>query len=388
MTLLLKKSYILLIGGMSMDFNSLIIEIDIISVIVLSMIWYGNAERAILDKAAHGFQLLVDFSIAFCVLNSLALFIPSTNVPFIRIVNSIKVITCICMGCSWFLSVFYTTSANPYMLRKWLIPIIFPSIIFSGITIVETFMHLNVTPITLHPVVWGLLNVLSVVYISSASALCLTQAKKCTNRFRRRELYVLSFAMILPLFSFFLQAKFYYMPITSPAFVVITLFLYLFKSNQNVTIDITTGLNNTNKFSSYLETITQSQNPAKRLFLVKVEIDNFKAMQKLHGKVTGVIALRKMADFLRKQCSGRGLFIAYYQKATFAIVAECSDFSEIEVFTNRAIAASAENQDFTNGPWPITFSIHWAEYGTSETRTIDALLDKVDKNCLKAATTL
>ena len=111
-------------------------------------------------------------------------------------------------------------------------------------------------------------------------------------------------------------------------------------------------------------------------------------MQKLHGKVTGVIALRKMADFLRKQCSGRGLFIAYYQKATFAIVAECSDFSEIEVFTNRAIAASAENQDFTNGPWPITFSIHWAEYGTSETRTIDALLDKVDKNCLKAATTL
>ena len=368
--------------------TALLIEIDLISLIVLAMIWYGNAERAIQDKSAHAFQLLVDFSIAFCVLNSLGLFIPQSNVPFIRIVNSIKVISCICMGCCWFLSVFYTTSANPYMLRKWLLPIIFPSIILSGVTIGETFMHLTLTPIMLHPIVWFPLNILSIVYIVSASVMCLTQAKKCTNRFRRRELYVISFAMILPLFSLILQAKFYYMPITSPAFVVITLFIFLFRTYRSVTIDTTTGLNNTNKLSSYLETITQSQDPDKRLFLIKFEIDNFKVMQKEHGKIAGAIVLRKMAEFLRQQCLGRGLFIAHYEKASFAIIAECIDFSEIEAFTGKAIAASTESPELAEGPWPITFSIHWAEYGTSETRTIDALLEKVEKNCLKAATTL
>lgn len=194
--------------------------------------------------------------------------------------------------------------------------------------------------------------------------------------------------MLFPLLTLILQAKFYEIPITSTVFVLVTLFIHMYRTRQHITVDLTTGLNNANKLSSYLDTITQSQNPAKRLFLVRIEIDNFKAMQNKYGKRAGVVALQKMATFLREQSVQRGSFIAYYGNASFAVIAECSDFSEIEAFTSRLITASTAKPELLQGPWAITFNIHWSEYGTPDTRTIDKFLDKADSNCIKPATPL
>ena len=371
-----------------MDVSAFKIEIDIISVIVYLLIWYGNRERAVLEKSARAFQCLVECSILFSILNSIGLFVPESNFPIIRLINSFKVIACICMGCCWFLSVFYTTSANTYVLRKWLFPIIGPSIIVSGITLVETLIHLTEDTAGMNPTVWILLNMLSILYIAAASGLCLKKARKCTSRFHRRCFYVIAAVMLIPLLTLILQAKYYELPITSTVFVIVTLFIHMYRTRQHITVDLTTGLNNTNKLSSYLDAITQSQDPAKRLFLVKIEIDNFKEMCKKYDKKAGVVALQKMAVFLREQSVQRGTFIAHYGKASFAVIAECIDFAEIEAFTNRLITASATNQELLQGPWPITFSIHWSEYGTPETRTIDSFLDKAESNCIKPATPL
>lgn len=388
MLLLLKERYIFLIGKIIMAIDALRIEIDIISIIVYLFIWCGNRERAILEKSARAFQCLVECSVLFSILNSIGLFIPESNFPVIRLINSLKVIACICMGCSWFLSVFYTTSANTYALRKWLIPIIGPSIIVSGITLVETLIHLTEEAAGMNPTVWILLNMLSILYIAAASGLCLKKAHKCTSRFHRRCFYIIAIVMLFPLLTLILQAKFYELPITSTVFVLVTLFIHMYRTRQHITVDLTTGLNNANKLSSYLDTITQSQNPAKRLFLIRIEIDNFKAMQKKHGKDAGVVALQKMATFLREQSVQRGTFIAHYSKAKFAVIAECSDFAEIEFFANKLITASTTSQELSQGAWPITFSIHWSEYGTPDTRTIDTFLDKAESNCIKPATPL
>lgn len=371
-----------------MGIDAFRIEIDIISVIVYLMIWYGNRERAVLEKSARAFQCLVETSILFSVLNSVGLFVPESNFPIIRLINSFKIIACICMGCCWFLSVFYSTSANTYTLRKWLIPIIGPSVIVSGIALADALIHLTESPAGMNPTLWAMLNMLSILYIAAASGLCLKKASKCTNKLHRRCFYIIAIVMLIPLLTLILQAKFYELPITSTVFVLVTLFIHMYRTRQHITVDLTTGLNNTNKLSSYLESITQSQDPAKRLFLLKIEIDNFKARKKKHGKRACVVALQKMAAFIREQSVQRGTFIARYGKATFAVIAECSDYAEIEAFANKLITASATSQDLLQGPWPITFSIHWSEYGTSETRTIDKFLEKAESNCIKPATPL
>lgn len=370
-----------------MDCISFKIEIDVICIIVLLMVRFGNAEMAIKERAHRAFQHLIDFSICFCVLNSVSLFIPPSSFPLLKVTNCLKVILCIFMGCSWFLTVFYTTSTTTYTLRKWAIPIIVPSLIVSAITIAETCVHISDQSAEFSMVVWFLLNILSILYITAASILCLTKARKSTNRFYRRRLYVLSFVMLFPLFSLILQAKLFNMPITSTAFALITLFLHLYGKNQRITIDSITGLNNTNKLASYLERITQSQDPAKRLFFLDIEMDNFRASQRRHSRESGTMAIQAFASFLSEQCSRRGIFLARYKYAAFAIIIECNDFSEVEAFTNRMTAASSGHQLLTQAPWPIKFSIHWAEYGTLKTRTIDGLLDTAEKNCIKPAST-
>lgn len=371
-----------------MELTAYIIEIDIISILVLLMVRAHNTEMALLKKSFQSFQRLVDFSILFCILNITLHLLPPSNVPAIRIINCFKVISCIFMGCSWFLTIFYTTSTTTYKLRKWIIPIIIPSILVSIYTIIETAAHLSNGPTGLHPIVWILLNILSVLYISAASVLSATKARKNRNRLHRNKLYIRSFAMILPLISLVAQAKFMDMPITSPAFVITILFLHFQEMSLRISVDETTGLNNTNKLSSYLEKITQSQDPAKRLFFLDIEVDNLNALQKIHGKESSVITLKKMASFLREQCTNRGIFLARYGKGAFAIVCECAEYSEIESFASKLAREGQKSSDLTQGPWPIMFSIYCSEFGTSETKTIDALLDNVHNNCLKPPTAL
>ena len=366
-----------------MDFNPFILEIDIISIAVLAIVRYGISEYAIQDRAISAFRRLVDFSILFCLLNSVGGFIPTANIPAIKIINCLKLIVCICMGCSWFLAVFFTAYASTYNLRKWIIPIVIPSAIVSVITIVDTFANISVEPLDMKPLVWVLLNILTILYIVSASLICLNKARKCTNRFFRQKLYLIGFIMALPLLSLILQAKYYEMPITSPTFVVVTLCIFVFYKERRITTNSVTGLNNVNKLASYLGYITQNQNPAKRLFFVKIEIDNFNAMRKKHGKKSAIDALQKMANFLRQQCINRGSFIAHLNKSSFAIVTECTSLSELETLLNRLIATGATNAELVQGPWPITFSIYWSEFGTPTTKTVDELIDGCANNCYK-----
>lgn len=366
-----------------MEINPFVVEIDLISIAILLMVRYGITERASRLREVHVFRYLVDLSIAFCVLNSTGQFIPSTYIPVIKIINGLKIVTCISMGCSWFLTVFFITSTSTYHLRKWFIPILLPSLVVSVMAIIDVLSNLTEPPLDMRPHVWILLNILTIVYVVSASILCLTKARKCTNRIRRRTLYLLSGAMAFPLLLLVVQAKFYDMPITSPSFVIVTLFIHLTSLRRRITVDEITKLNNDNKLADYLEAITQKQNPAKRLFFVKIDIDKFKAMKKKYGGVAAAIALQKMASFLRQQCINRGSFIARYSTSSFAIVTECNDFSEIETLANRLIATSATSEELAQGPWPITFSIYWSEFGTPTTKTVDDLIENCTRNCYK-----
>ena len=94
-----------------MEINPFVVEIDLISIAILLMVRYGITERASRLREVHVFRYLVDLSIAFCVLNSTGQFIPSTYIPVIKIINGLKIVTCICMGCSWFLTVFFIISS-------------------------------------------------------------------------------------------------------------------------------------------------------------------------------------------------------------------------------------------------------------------------------------
>ena len=91
-----------------------IVEIDIISILVLLMVHYNNRQMALMHRSYLSFQRLVDFSILFCVLNTIGRLVPPAHIPAIRIINCLKIISCISMGCSWFLTMFHGMAGPNY----------------------------------------------------------------------------------------------------------------------------------------------------------------------------------------------------------------------------------------------------------------------------------
>lgn len=364
------------------------LQVDVICIIILLMIHFGNARLALLHKSMNAFQHLVEISIVFNLLNILGAIIPQTNFPVQRIINCFKIIACVSMGNFWFLTVYYTISTNTYKLRKWALPIVFPSIALSIASIAETIVHFSDKTMELNPAIWIFLNIFSIAYIVAAAILCLRNALKSHNPFLRKKLYAVTFVMFVPLVSMFAQARFMDLYITAPTFVLASLFIYLVFTHQRITVDPATGLNNMNKLGQYLYNITQSQDPAKRLFFIKLQVDNYKAMRRKYKVSTAIFALTRMGQFLRTQCNSQGMFLAHYEKNSFAIVVEYEDFAELEAFVNQLIANSVGDSSLSQVPWALTFSIYWSEYGTSENKYIDDLLKNVDKNCLKPPTPL
>lgn len=386
MTLLLTKIYIFVTG---FDMNTVYgIQVDVMCILILLMIHVGNSRMALLHKSMNAFQRLIEVSLVFNVLNTIGALIPMTNFPAQRIINCLKVITCVTMGNFWFLTVYYTISTNTYKLKKWALPIILPSIALSIACINDTLIHFSDETVGLNPTIWIFLNIFSVAYIVGAASLSLRNALKSHNPFLRKRLYAVTFVMSVPLISMIAQAKYLDLYITAPTFVLASLFIYLSFMHLRITVDSITGLNNTNKLAQYLEDITQSQDPAKRLFFIRLKVDNLKEMRKKYKVSSTYFALNKVGQFLRTQCTCKGMFLAYYGRGSFAIVAEYVDFAELEAFTGRLIANSNGDQFLSQVPWPVTFSIYWSEYGTSETRYLDQLLKNVDKNCIKPPTPL
>lgn len=364
----------------------LAIEINVICIMVLLLIRQSNREAASLLLCARALNRLLDFFIAFATLEIIGKILSPEAVVACRIIECLKVISCLAISAAWFYMVCYAVTSSSYKLQKWAVLILAPIIITSVYAIVVAFMHLHDTGAALNPILWILLNLVSVCYLLGASVVSIRNSLRSKNRFLRRHYNLLAFVVIIPLAGMALQGRFMDMPITSPALMLSILFIYLSDLKENNSIDLATGLNSTSKFASYLNRITQTLSPSKRLFLIQIKIDGLTSMRKAHGKHAPDIAIRQMSQFLRAQCKDKNLFLARYSVDTFAVIYECSNFSEVEVLCNGIIRESTQNSQLSQIPWPLSFSIYWSEYGTKSTQNIDSFLDHAKENCFKPPT--
>lgn len=369
-----------------MDSVLFAIEVDVICIMVLLLIRQGNREAASLLLCARALNRLIDFFIAFATFEIAGKILSPEFVVACRIIECLKVISCLAISAAWFYMVCYAVTSSSYKLQKWAILILAPIFITGVYAIIVAIMHLHDTGTALNPVLWILLNLVSIGYLLGASVVAFRNSFKCKNRFLRKHYNQLAIIVLVPLAGMALQTQFMEMPITSPALMLTLLFIYLSDLKENSSTDLITGLNSTSKFAVYLSRITQTLDASKRLFLIQIHIDNLAMMRKEHGKHAPDMAVKQMAQFLRSLCKDKNLFLARYGKETFAIVYECSNFSEIEALCNGIVRQSTQSRQLGQIPWPLSFSIYWSEYGTKSTQNIDSFLDNAKENCFKPPT--
>ena len=86
--------------------------------------------------------------------------------------------------------------------------------------------------------------------------------------------------------------------------------------------------------------------------------------------------------------SGDNMFLAHYQKHSFAIVLEKKTWNDVEAFCNMLISTSNSTKLQSLAPWPLTFSINYSEFGKPGVNNVIEFLDDTKNNCYKPTTSL
>ena len=163
------------------------------------------------------------------------------------------------------------------------------------------------------------------------------------------------------------------------------LLLYIVSQEQLISTDPLTGLNNRNRFETYMSMLFSGSEKADDTYLLIMDADGFKHINDRYGHVEGDHALQIISSVLKEVCSPSGGFIARYGGDEFVVVlkgATEQDVIDLSAAINDALSRA-------EAPYPLQMSIGYARFGVGVTwqdllRVADAELYRVKHEKKKA----
>ena len=107
------------------------------------------------------------------------------------------------------------------------------------------------------------------------------------------------------------------------------LLLYIIYQEQLISTDPLTGLNNRNRFETYMLSLFSNVDQAEDVYLLMMDADGFKQINDRYGHVEGDHALQVVATALKDVCSAAGGFIARYGGDEFVVLQKAAAEQDI-----------------------------------------------------------
>ena len=139
------------------------------------------------------------------------------------------------------------------------------------------------------------------------------------------------------------------------------LLLYIIYQEQLISTDPLTGLNNRNRFETYMLSLFSNVDQAEDVYLLMMDADGFKQINDRYGHVEGDHALQVISATLKEVCSASGGFIARYGGDEFVVLQKAA--AEQDVID----LCSAIDDELARAevPYALRMSIVYARVGDS-----------------------
>lgn len=137
------------------------------------------------------------------------------------------------------------------------------------------------------------------------------------------------------------------------------LLLYIVYQEQLISTDPLTGLNNRNRFETYMLSLFSNVDQAEDVYLLMMDADGFKQINDRYGHVEGDHALQVVATALKDVCSPAGDFIARYGGDEFVVLQKAAAEQDIM----RLCAAINDELARAEVPYLLRMSIGYARVG-------------------------
>ena len=221
-------------------------------------------------------------------------------------------------------------------------------------------------------------------YLIYASVMTFLTSKRQINLTKKPEfLYLASFS-ILPLISGVVQMLFYGMEVLAISLVISSLIVYNEAQNRLISIDPLTITNNKWQLNRYLERIGKSLSPQVMLFVMFVDIDNYRSIVRSYGREAGNEAVVEAATRLKKIVSGTHDFLCRIGTDRFVIVAQRPSEPAADI-TRTTYAKKFEElgkQDFKAYDLNVSIGLAGAETINSM-EDVDLLINEAEKDMRK-----
>lgn len=143
---------------------------------------------------------------------------------------------------------------------------------------------------------------------------------------------------------------------------MVFLSIYFHMQSRYIYCDPLTGLYNRRQFEEYMRMKINAYRGKRQLFLLMLDLNEFKGINDRFGHATGDQALMETASILRRCCADKKDFLARIGGDEFVIIGEQQHEAEVEDF-RRVVEASSG----TEAPYILSFSLGHAVYRRGET---------------------
>ncbi len=302
-------------------------EVDILCIILLGMLLIRTISSSLVHDQKHRFLIVLLCHIVFCVSDLVWIFnngfisltevFPTSGVAVGYVLNSLNVLCSGITGLAWL--IFSETMQGNNLLKKksifaiTLLPVLFLAVLTATTNRTHILFHISDSGEFFRDSGYYLQLMVSYGYILLATFRSVKKAKQAKNIMERRLSSNIACFIIAPILTGILQQIIPHMQLLflGTVFSLINVYISLLKLQIN--LDPLTKLNNRNMLDQKIESSINKIREHKEtdLFLLLIDVDNFKKINDVYGHQIGDKALKLVADAIKESCGNEDYACRY-----------------------------------------------------------------------------
>lgn len=202
------------------------------------------------------------------------------------------------------------------------------------------------------------------------------------NRYYDHSLFVaMGIFPLFPIICGLLQSVFLTVPIICYGTAVAVLFLYTTATDNRVSTDALTQINNRQEMQRYLTLKMRSRIQGSDLYLLILDVDHFKEINDVHGHVEGDNALVTVAEALKVSCQDRKYraFISRYGGDEFIVIMEAENEEQVIETASLIRSNIIRLNEESGAKYTLSACVGYAKFDYDNPVTIPQLIAEADK---------
>lgn len=206
------------------------------------------------------------------------------------------------------------------------------------------------------------------------------------DKYAERNIYfTIGIFPIAPIVMGLLQAIIWRVPLLCYGAVAAIFYIYTSIQDSLISLDPLTQINNRTQMYKYLTQKMRNAEPGLSLFLLMVDVDNFKSINDAFGHVEGDRALVRISNAIKNACQGprNRFFVSRYGGDEFIIVAEMAYRAEATWLAEQIRTNVRRITSDNNLKYSVSVSVGIAQYDFAEPISIQSFIARADSDLYK-----